>query len=54
MRILAWIGFILSILNILASIANTVKGKTTASRIAGLIGTMLYMPPTYFFYMYLF
>ncbi|GAA0081360.1 MULTISPECIES: hypothetical protein [Clostridium] len=54
MKIIAWIGLVISILNVLLSIVNTVAGKKTAYRIINFIGIMLYVPIVYFYCVYIF
>ncbi|ENK1244738.1 hypothetical protein AB2063_002951 [Clostridium botulinum] len=54
MKVIAWIGLVISILNVLLSIVNTVTGKKIAYRIISFIGAMLYIPIVYFYYVYIF
>lgn len=54
LKIIAWIGLVISILNVLLSIVNTVAGKKTAYRIINFIGIMLYVPIVYFYCVYIF
>lgn len=54
LKIIAWMGLVISILNVLLSISNAVTGKKIAHRIISLIGAMLYVPLVYFYYVYIF
>lgn len=54
LKVIAWIGLVISILNVLLSIVNTVTGKKIAYRIISFIGAMLYIPIVYFYYVYIF
>nr|DAK04254.1 MAG TPA: hypothetical protein [Caudoviricetes sp.] len=54
MRILAWIGFMCNILNLLYYINGTIKEKTIANRTGSFVAMILYVISTAFFYMYLF
>ncbi|NCI22145.1 hypothetical protein EJM73_19585 [Clostridium botulinum] len=54
MRIIAWIGLILSVLNVLLKIIGISKGKDGIERIGNFVGTLVHSALTYFFYIYLF
>ncbi|CAM2841838.1 hypothetical protein [Clostridium sporogenes] len=54
MKVIAWIGLVISVLNVLLSIVNALTGKKIAHRIINFIGAMLYVPLVYFYYVYIF
>lgn len=54
MKVIAWIGLILSILNVLLKIIGISKGKDGAERLGNFVGTLVHSALTYFFYIYLF
>ncbi|HID0883048.1 hypothetical protein [Clostridium botulinum] len=54
MKIIAWMGLVLSILNVMLNIIGIAKGKDGAGRIGNFVGTLVHSTLTYFFYIYLF
>lgn len=54
LKVIAWIGLVISVLNVLLSIVNALTGKKIAHRIINFIGAMLYVPLVYFYYVYIF
>ncbi|EPS56464.1 hypothetical protein CF081_07780 [Clostridium botulinum] len=54
LKIIAWMGLVLSILNVMLNIIGIAKGKDGAGRIGNFVGTLVHSTLTYFFYIYLF
>ncbi|MBY7064375.1 hypothetical protein [Clostridium sporogenes] len=54
MKIIAWMGLVLSILNVMLKIIGISKGKDSAERLGNFAGTLVHSALTYFFYIYLF
>ncbi|KRU46300.1 hypothetical protein VT94_04740 [Clostridium sporogenes] len=54
LKIIAWMGLVLSILNVMLKIIGISKGKDSAERLGNFAGTLVHSALTYFFYIYLF
>ncbi|WP_154695196.1 hypothetical protein [Clostridium botulinum] len=54
MKILAWIGLVMAVLNSIIKLKQTFTDKEISSRVLYFIGTLIHSLLMYFFFMYLF
>ncbi|HBJ2609709.1 TPA: hypothetical protein LA750_001662 [Clostridium botulinum] len=54
MKILAWIGLVMVVLNVIIKLNQTFTEEKVSSRVFCFIGTLIYSSLLYFFFMYLF
>lgn len=54
MRLIAWLGLIITIVSVLFQLKGTFTEKEVSGRIANFIGMLMYSSLVYFFIMYLF